>query len=153
MSKHVEELVIARFLTMYGEPGRTDNPEAFIAEWVKAFTKVRPDILAEAVDRMVASHLYPTWPVIGELYLKVREVAEEREIARARDRKPEPIQVRKPPTEAEKQRVAKLIADSKRNLLKDADDPFIAVRKDLATRASAMFGPGGKYGPKPKRAA
>ncbi len=64
---HVLDAVIARFVTLYGEP-RTDNAEALYSEYVRALKDFDQEALEAAVDEIVRMHTFPTWPTPGEVY-------------------------------------------------------------------------------------
>jgi hypothetical protein len=65
--KHVLQAVVSRFVTLYGEP-RTDNHEALYSEYVRALKDFDQEALELAVDEVVKSHTFPTWPMPGEVY-------------------------------------------------------------------------------------
>lgn len=65
--RHVLNSVVARFVTVYGEP-KSDNAEALYSEYIRALKGFSQEILEAAVDEVIKGHTFPTWPVPGEVY-------------------------------------------------------------------------------------
>lgn len=64
MTEHVHEIVIKRFVTLYGDPA-TDDARAFVGEYVSALRGYETDLLRRGIDRVVQSHAYRSWPTVG----------------------------------------------------------------------------------------
>ena len=109
----VKELIIQRFLTLYGPP-KTNDKKAFFAEYQRALGGVEPDILKAAADKAIDGHTYPSWPTIGEVVDAVRAVAEQRAMERLRV--PQPVEHRKEPSPEQKARVDALIQKAVQNI-------------------------------------
>jgi hypothetical protein len=61
----VQDLMLSRFLTLYGEP-KTDNLEAFFDEYERALRGMARDILSAAADRVIKATDGRWWPTPGE---------------------------------------------------------------------------------------
>lgn len=75
MSK-VHELVISRIMTVYGVPTAPD-PDALYREFVLALDGFSDKVLEAGISRVLRTHEYPTWPVLGEIVSACRAVAYE----------------------------------------------------------------------------
>lgn len=110
----VQDLMLARFLTLYGEP-KTDNIEAFFDEYERALRGMAREIISAAADRVIKVQDGRWWPTPGEC-VKACNVEAER-IAIDRERF-EPKNMDRAswdaPTEESKARCRALVADLKR---------------------------------------
>ena len=109
----VKELIIQRFLTLYGPP-KTNDKKAFFAEYQRALGGVAPDILKAAADKAIDGHTYPSWPTIGEVVEAVKSVAEQRAMERLR--MPQPVEQRPEPSPEQKARVDALVRNALQNI-------------------------------------
>jgi hypothetical protein len=69
-------LMLDRFMTLYGAP-KTENDAGFIREYALALGGFSDAILERATGKIVASHGFASWPVLGECVRVCREVAED----------------------------------------------------------------------------
>lgn len=76
MNQEVNQRVLRRFMTVYGEPNTVD-PDGLFEEFSKALGGTRPDILTKGVDRVIKAHTFPAWPTVGEVVKECRLVADE----------------------------------------------------------------------------
>lgn len=76
------EKAIERLSTMFGEP-KTNNPEAFIAEYAGALTGYDAEVLDLAIDRVIRSATF--WPKPAEVLAEVNRIAADK----YRHRRPE----------------------------------------------------------------
>lgn len=109
----VKELIIQRFLTLYGPP-KTNDKKAFFAEYQRALGGVEPGILKAAADKAIDGHTYPSWPTIGEVVEAVKSVAEQRAMERLR--MPQPVEQRPEPSPEQKARVDALVRGALQNI-------------------------------------
>jgi hypothetical protein len=74
MKQDIYDLMLSRFITIYGDP-KTDNAEAFLDEFASALEGFSPEIVSKAANKILRTHEYPTWPSLGECVKSCREVA------------------------------------------------------------------------------
>lgn len=72
----VAEIMLARFMTLYGEP-KTNDIDAYMAEYVRALRGMSRQVLQGGTDRLVKSHKHRNWPTIGEAYDACQRAADE----------------------------------------------------------------------------
>jgi hypothetical protein len=102
----VDQLVIGRFLTLYGAP-TTNDFAAFADEYRRAIGNPDAGVLLEAVDRVVRRHTYARlWPTVGVVLEAVHAVASERRHLQ----RPAPVEQWPAPSAEAKARVAALVA-------------------------------------------
>jgi hypothetical protein len=82
-----------RMVLVYGAPD-TEEPEAFVAEYVRILKSYSDDILNAALDRLLKTRKFKTWPSIAECV----GAAEDENAARVAANKP-----KKKPTEFPKE--------------------------------------------------
>lgn len=70
----IQKIVLDRFHNLYGEPKRPE-PEKFYAEYERALMGWSEDILAKAVDQVIATHPHNWWPMPGTVTKACREIA------------------------------------------------------------------------------
>ena len=107
MSMNVDELVLLRFVTLYGAP-TSDDPEAFKDEYREALTGTNPEILKEAISLAIKRQTVPAWPPVGACVAAVHEVAERRAVDSQRIAR-RPVEYRREPTPEQKARAAVLV--------------------------------------------
>lgn len=107
-----EDKLIARLMTVYGEP-RTDDPDAFLAEYRKALAGYSAEVLAKAGDEIIKGAVY--WPRPAEAIATARRVAAELERMR-----PKPVPKADPEgdatpadLEASRRRIRALLAETR----------------------------------------
>ena len=61
---HVKEELLDKFVTMFGLP-KTDNVEAYLAEYQDALVMYSADTLADAAKIIIRSQEHKTWPTVG----------------------------------------------------------------------------------------
>lgn len=116
----VQNILLSRFLTLYGEP-KTDNVEAFFGEYEKALSGTAPDVLQGAADLVIREQEFRSWPTPGECVKACNKIAFKLDEER-RHRRPSQAdldrqaEVWPQPSEESKQRVKDLVADVKRSL-------------------------------------
>jgi len=108
---NVNEL-LSRFGTLFGEP-RTDSMAAFFHEYRRALSGYSDAVLEAAGDEVIREHLTRSWPTVAECVKKCREVAP-RLVARPPEALPRVVVHN--PTDAEKQRVRRILRDFKSNM-------------------------------------
>jgi hypothetical protein len=121
----VQDLMLARFLTLYGEP-KTDNLEAFFDEYERALKGTAREILQLAADRVIKDQEFRSWPTPGECVKAVHVEAERKAIERERFAKPDLDKADRTwpaPTEESKARVRELIANMKRGISVSGPEP------------------------------
>lgn len=59
-------VLVKRLLVLFGEP-KTDDPEAFIAEYRNAVQDVDPNVLKLAGDLIVRERKYRSWPTVADM--------------------------------------------------------------------------------------
>ena len=124
MNPSVEEIVVGKFLELYGTP---TNFGALSREYDRAFCTTDPFVLTQAVNLVVDGREYPTWPMVGELKKAVNTIAERLAAAAARERKHE-AKMPPPPTDEQRERVDQLIRHAALTL-KDAQPRVFDPRK------------------------
>lgn len=140
----VQDLMFARFLTLYGEP-KTDNLEAFFEEYERVLKGTAKDILQLAADRVIKEQQFRTWPTPGECVKAVQAEAERKAIERERHT---PVNLDKEaanwpaPTDESKARCRQLVAELKRSIA--INEPASAPRRtglsDLSKRMTGDRG-------------
>ena len=112
----IQDLMLARFLTLYGEP-KTDNLEAYFDEYERALKGTAKEILSAAADRVIKAQEFRSWPTPGECLKACHAEAERKAIERERF---EPKSIERAdrkwpaPTEESKARVRALVENFKR---------------------------------------
>jgi hypothetical protein len=71
---NVLSIMIARFMTLYGEP-KTDDLNSFMAEYDTAMSGMSPDVLKAATDMLVRRTMWRTWPTVGSCVATCTEAA------------------------------------------------------------------------------
>ncbi len=61
----VQDQVLSRFLTLYGEP-KTDNLEAFFDEYERSLGHFSAEVLRRAANRVIDEQVFKAWPTPGE---------------------------------------------------------------------------------------
>lgn len=108
-----DTILIERFATLFGKPN-TPNPKGFLDEYRREFGGLDAELLQATVNDIVRSHEYPTWPTIGAIHKSLKHVGEH--FAFRQSLKALPAPKHKPPTAAEKARVAALIRTATRGM-------------------------------------
>ena len=141
----VQDLVLARFLTLYGEP-KTDCLEAFIGEYESALTGYAPDVLRGAADRVIRDQEFRSWPTPGECVKACESAAFALEDARRRQETPAALD-RTPwpePTAEQKAAVRAMAEDAKRAILSnDKPEPPRRSLSDISKRMTGEANGGG----------
>jgi hypothetical protein len=108
MSDLFHEQVFSRFATAFGDP-KTDDAERLAEEFRKALAGTSREVLRRAVDGLIKTHRFPTWPTIGDLFHAVQTAGTE--LAREAERLARPwrMAARREPTPEERERVADLV--------------------------------------------
>jgi hypothetical protein len=114
----IHDLVLARFLTLYGEP-KTDNLEAFIGEYEAALAGMSREVLQGGANRVIRAQEYRSWPTPGECVkacaLEAEKLTPRSAFASANF---DSLDHKWPaPTEESKERVRQLVADLKRGMV------------------------------------
>lgn len=136
----VQDLVLARFLTLYGEP-KTDNLEAFIAEYESALAGMSREVLTGGANRVIRAQEFRSWPTPGECVKACHQEAEHLAVQQQRFA---PANIEKtdkawtPPTEEQKARARQLVAEAKKAIL--AGDGPPAPRRTLTRVSRRMTG-------------
>lgn len=106
MTTHVHTHILARFITLYGEP-KTDNIETFFDEYIRALKGYAPERLVRAINLVVEKHRFSSWPTIGEVIEVLDDTAPPRKL--------DPIEraATRQLTEAERRLADKLVTDLK----------------------------------------
>lgn len=136
----VQDLMLSRFLTLYGEP-KTDSLDAFFDEYERALKGTARDILELAADRVIKAQEFRSWPTPGECVKAVQSEAERKAIERERFTSKNIEATDKawpPPTEASKARCRDLVAELKRNMA--AFEPLSRPSRTLSTLSKRMTG-------------
>lgn len=68
--------LLKRLTTMFGTP-KTEDPGAFLSEYIRAMAPYGTDVLDLAGDRLLKSHKFRTWPSIAECIDAASKAAEE----------------------------------------------------------------------------
>lgn len=114
----VQDLVLARFLTLYGEP-KTDNLESFIGEYERALAGMSKEVLKGAADRVIRAQEFRSWPTPGEC---VKACHAEAERIATQNSRFSPANIEREdakwpaPTAEQKARVQALVDDLKRGI-------------------------------------
>jgi hypothetical protein len=124
----VEDLMLSRFLTLYGEP-KTDNANAFFDEYENLMRGTRRDILKAAADRVIKAQEFRSWPTPGECVKACHAVAEHMHSMQKASPKPEPK--RQPLTPEERERSRALLRQFHQDMAKNN---FVS---DLGAKAPA----------------
>jgi len=74
MSQMVFTKVIRRLSTNYGMPNVPDR-DALYDEFCKALTGYAEPVLDLALDRIIKTRTFPTWPTVGEVVTAARDAA------------------------------------------------------------------------------
>jgi hypothetical protein len=74
--KSVFPLMLDRFMTLYGAP-RTENDAGFIREYALALGGYSDSVLEKAASRIIADHVFPSWPILGQCVKVCNAVAAE----------------------------------------------------------------------------
>jgi len=99
-AKTVDDLVITRFLNLFGAPN-VDDVSGYYGEYERALIGITPELLEKACDRAVNAQTYKVWPTIGSIRDHVSKIQEERAAAAARRLQPaEPDVYQKPDPES-----------------------------------------------------
>lgn len=136
----VQDLVLARFLTLYGEP-KTDNLEAFIAEYERALKGTARDILHLAADRVIKLQEFRSWPTPGECVKAAQAEAERVAIERERFSPrflDEQERTWPKPTDESKRRVREILEATKKHIQSAA--PPEPERRSLSNISKRMTG-------------
>ena len=120
MSQVVFANVIRRFTTMYGAPNVLDK-DAFFDEFCKALRGYSPEILDKATTLVIAGHVYPSWPTVGELVKAARSCAED-----MRQPAPTKPEVWPPPTPEQK---ARADAQQRQMTLSAVGNTFVDIQR------------------------
>jgi hypothetical protein len=134
----VQDLMLGRFLTLYGEP-KTDNLEAFFDEYERALKGTAREILQLAADRVIKAQEFRSWPTPGECLKAVQAEAERKAIELERFK---PANLDREancwpaPTEESKARVRELVANMKRGMSIEPEKP----KRELSERSKRMTG-------------
>lgn len=75
--------MLLRLAEQYGQP-KTKNFKAFSEEYRRAFAQVSAEFLDQAVDQVIDTYEYPTWPTVGLIMAAVRKIAGNRMDAETR---------------------------------------------------------------------
>lgn len=139
----IQELVLARFLTLYGEP-KTDNLESFIAEYEAALAGMGREVLISGANRVIRAQEFRSWPTPGECVKACHAEAERMAIERERF-SPKNIDEADrnwtAPTEESKRRVRELLAETKRHM--QSSLPPEPVRRSLSDLSKRITGENG----------
>ena len=133
----IQDIVLSRFLTLYGEP-KTDNLEAFIAEYENALRGMAKDVLKLGADRVIKAQEFRSWPTPGECVKACNAEAERLAIERERfapknlDRAPWPT-----PSEESKKRVREMVEAAKRGIMVEAPPRTLSERSKRMTGESS----------------
>ena len=114
----VQELMLSRFLTLYGEP-KTDNLEAFFDEYERALKGTAREILQLAADRVIRAQEFRSWPTPGECVKACQAEAERKAIERERFKPADLERADRSwpaPSEESKARVRALVETMKRGI-------------------------------------
>lgn len=111
----VQAIVFDRFTSLYGLP-KTENPNGFYGEYVRALDSTDKRLLAAAIDIIAKRHSYPTWPTIGEINSAVNEAANNVDRHQRFTRPALPAPRHREPTKAERARTADLMATFRRSM-------------------------------------
>lgn len=136
----VQDLVLARFLTLYGEP-KTDNLEAFVSEYEHALAGMSREVLQGGANRVIKAQEFRSWPTPGECVKACHQEAEHLAVQRERFAPKNIEQTDKtwaPPTEEQKARARQLVAEAKKAILAGETPP--APRRTLTERSRRMTG-------------
>ncbi|MFA5952294.1 MAG: hypothetical protein WC807_18655 [Hyphomicrobium sp.] len=61
----VTDLVIARFITLYGDP-KTDSVPDFIGEYERSLGHFPAEVLRRAANKVIDDQVFKSWPTPGE---------------------------------------------------------------------------------------
>jgi len=132
----VQELILARFLTLYGEP-KTDNIEAFFDEYERALRGIAKDVLSLGADRVIRAQEFRSWPTPGECVKACHVEAERMAIERERFA-PKNLEAADrswpAPSEDSKRRVRELVEAAKRGITIEAPP------RELSEQSKRMTG-------------
>ncbi len=129
----VQDLMLSRFLTLYGEP-KTDSLEAFFDEYERALRGVAKDVLSAGAYRVIKAQEFRSWPTPGECVKACNAEAERLAIERERfapknlDRAPWPT-----PSEESKRRVREMVEAAKRGMMVEAPPRTLTERSKRMT--------------------
>lgn len=145
----VTDLVLARFITLYGDP-KTDSIENYVAEYEKALGSYSGKVLTMAADLVIKKQEFRSWPTPGEcvtaaIYAQMIVV----------DPKPAPSQSEldkqaqswPAPTDESKARVRSLVDIAKAVLKKNAADDDLkppVSQRGLSETTKRMLGEAGE---------
>lgn len=134
----VHEVVLSRFLTLYGEP-KTDNVAAFLDEYERSLGHFSAEVLRRAANKVIDDQVFKAWPTPGEC----RKAADYVEQLMP---KPRPSQAEldkqaekwPAPSEESKARVRGLVELAKANLRKNYSDADLMrdIRRNGLTETS-----------------
>lgn len=147
---NVQDLIIARFTTLYGDP-KTDNIPAFVDEYERCLGHFSAEVLRRAASRVIDDQVFKAWPTPGEC----RKAAE---AAQQMMPKPTPTQAEldkqaekwPAPTDESKARVLSLkdlaIAALRKNSrgFDDVKPPTNIYRRELTETTKRMLGESGE---------
>ena len=129
----VQELMLSRFLTLYGEP-KTDSLDGFFDEYERALRGFHREILQAAADMVIRAQEYRSWPTPGEC-VKACHVAAEKAATAKRYQSPADLNRQErnwpAPTPESKRRVREMIDKLKAG---------ITVSGELSEQSKRMTG-------------
>src|SRR5262245_17519605 len=117
MTSPVEQLIVMRFLEVYGEPA--GNLPALVREYRKALDGTDAGLLEGAINLAIYQHEFANWPTVGECAKAVHTIGERRAVEAARHRKADPLDDLPAPSAEQRARVDRLLRDATAKL-KDA---------------------------------
>lgn len=142
----VHEVVLSRFLTLYGEP-KTDNVAAFLDEYERSLGHFSAEVLRRAANKVIDDQVFKAWPTPGECrkaaehaaQLMPRSAPSQAELDKQAEKWPAP-------SEESKARVRSLVEMAKQNLRKPVGDipANPNLRRGLTETSKRMVGEAGE---------